>query len=86
MTTAEKLRDRIFHDLGLSVEIPERVQRGRHGKAAGQWAWTAKATDRGIFDHVGSEDTMSECLGAKNLSYSRGRDWDAQIIIHAENG
>lgn len=58
----------------------ERIHRGQHGAAAGQWAWSALLSDG---SEVGSEDTMAACVKAPNLEYDRPPYPTASIQIHA---
>ena len=65
MRISEKLQKRLADDFGLDVELPERIPRGRHGAAGGQWAWVARLKS-GAGD-IGSEDTMTDCVKAVRL-------------------
>lgn len=67
MKISERLQQKIERDLGIKVDVPERIQRGRSGKAAGQWAWSAKRLD-GLNSEIDSEDTMADCVASEKLS------------------
>lgn len=66
MRLSERLQQRLRDELGLDPSLPERVERGRHGKAAGTFAWSAHNRAGGAM--IGSEDTMAECVRARRLS------------------
>lgn len=83
MKISEKLQKRLLDDLGLKVELPEKIPRGFHGRCAGQWAWMARFTEGG--GDIGSEDTMVQCVKAKKISKYRGLR-SQNITIIAEEG
>jgi hypothetical protein len=47
------------------VATIQRVQRGKSGKAAGTFSWSARPEDG---SDIGSEDTMLDCVQAKTIS------------------
>jgi hypothetical protein len=77
---SELLKQKIADDLGLRVIEIERIRRGRHGKAAGTWAWSAR-TDDGR--EIGSEDTMRHCVMAERLA-TRRPPWDFGRTLHID--
>ena len=83
MKVSEKLQKRIKDELGIRVELPVKIPRGRHQASAGQWAWYAKI--KGGSHEVGSEDTMTACVSAKALSTHRPPWPCAPLNINAES-
>lgn len=63
----QRLRDELPElDIQPNDSI-EPIRRGRHGKAAGAWAWEVKSFT-GRITNIGSEDTVGECLRASALT------------------
>lgn len=74
MTTSQKLLHRLIKDLPeLQLNLTHRLRkipRGRHGRSAGQFAWCI-VKPNGIDGEIGSEDTMTECLKADELTFTK---------------
>lgn len=79
MKTSERLQQRLRDELGLDVDLPKSLRPGRHQRSAGAWSWCAEY-DGGT---LGSDDTMSECVKAKKLSWFVSR-MSGDIDISAE--
>lgn len=80
MKTSELLAQRLKSELGFELTSLERVQRGKSGKAAGTWAWSA-GTKEGL--ELGSEDTMTQCVTAKKL-HLRQPQWESRRVYHVD--
>jgi hypothetical protein len=81
---SEKLQARINSEIGIEIELPERLHRQWSGRAAGQWAWTARRKPGHGAGDIGSEFTMSECVKAKSLHLDK--DPYGSWYIAAEGG
>lgn len=82
MKTSERLKERLNSELGLEVFNIQRVPRGRHQAAAGQFAWSGTLINKTV---VGSEDTMTDCVNAKSLQTHRPCGFSGAINVSAEN-
>ena len=71
MKISERLQFRLREELGLKVELPTRIRRGRHGISGGTWAWSARYQKGHGAGEIGSEDTMTDCMKAKSISCYR---------------
>lgn len=71
MKTSERLRARLADELGLRVETPERIPRGKHGRSGGTFAWIARRSPGTGAGEIGSEDTMTDCVNAGRLGSYR---------------
>lgn len=83
MKVSERLIKRLKTELGLELLYVERVPRGRHQAACGQFAWIGKLKDRA--GDVGSENTMLECVKAKHLTMYKPKEFSYTTNITAEN-
>ena len=84
MKTSERLHRRLTQELGLDVDIPIRIQRGRHGKAGGTWAWSAEYRNGSGVGCIGSEDTMQECVKANKLKTYKEITPIGALVVVAE--
>lgn len=78
---SDKLKLRLKSELNLDVNDIERVPRGRHQAAAGQFAWRGTLSNKTT---VGSEDTMTDCVNAVSLGYYSDLGFSGTINITAE--
>ena len=83
MRISEQLQQRLSQDLGLEVDIPVRIRRGRHGIVGGTWAWFATYTSG--TGEIGSEDTMTECVNAKSISTYRELNFPYTVRVVADS-
>lgn len=81
MKLSERLQKRLKDDLGLEVEIPERIQRGVHGKNGGTWAWEAKFSKGFGAGSIGSEDTMKDCVQASKIGFYRQQTTGSICVV-----
>lgn len=86
MKISEKLADRLCKVLSVSiVENPTRTHASASWRNAGAWVWNAKVKDaEGNIFTVGSIDSMTECVRAKELTYHRHISYLRDLAINAE--
>ncbi|RUR38510.1 hypothetical protein [Vreelandella populi] len=85
MKISERLHQRLINELGLQIEPPVRIRRGKHGISAGTWAWKADYKEGCGMGEIGSEDTMQDCVKARQLkTYTECRPL-GYLIVCAEN-
>lgn len=65
MKISEKLIKRLKDELDFEVVSIERIPRGRHQNASGQFCWVANLKNG---NKIGSADTMKDCVTAKTIS------------------
>lgn len=76
MTIFEKLQKRLMNEYGIECYDFKRTRAGRQLKAAGAFLWTARY---GLYE-VGSCDTASSCLKAKQLIIQYNGFCEIEII------
>lgn len=81
MKTSEKLQKRLLEELGLDMQLPQRIPRNRHTRGTGTFAWVARYAEGGWAGEIGSEDTMTECVNAVSLGQYRQRGTGTLCIV-----